>query len=97
MAPLPGVVSLSDSNWNGIVGMKGDYTLNEKWYMPFTFDVGSGDSDLTWQAFAGVGYKYENFDFLADYRYLKWEFEDESVGFNDLDLSRTIIGAKFRF
>ncbi len=90
-------VSDSDTNWNGIIGMKGSYKLNEKWYMPFTLDVGSGDSDITYQALAGVGYKYENFDLLVGYRYLKWEFDDAFVGFRDLDLSGPIIGAKFRF
>lgn len=95
--PGPGTVGLSDSNWDGIIGMKGNYKLNEKWFMPFQFDVGSGDSDMTWQAFAGVGYKYENFDVVAGYRYLEWEFDDVFVGFTDFDLSGPMIGAKFRF
>ena len=94
--PIAGV-SDSDISWNGIVGIKGNYKLNEKWFMPFTFDVGSGDADITYQALAGVGYKYENFDLIAGYRYLKWEFDDAFVGFSDLDLSGPIIGAKFRF
>jgi hypothetical protein len=95
--PGPGTVSLSDSNWDGIIGMKGNYKLNEKWFMPFHFDVGSGDSDMTWQAFAGVGYKYENWDLIAGYRVLEWEFDNAFVGFTDFDLSGPIIGAKFRF
>lgn len=90
-------VSSSDTSWNGIVGVKGNYTLNEKWFMPFTFDVGSGDADITYQALAGIGYKYENFDLIAGYRYLKWEFDGDLAGFTDLDLSGPIIGAKFRF
>ena len=40
-------------------------------------------------------HKYENFVVLADYLYLKWEFVDASVGFNDLDLFRTVIVVKF--
>ena len=95
--PGPGTVSSSDSNWDGIVGMKGNYKLNKKWFMPFLFDVGSGDSEMTWQAFAGIGYRYENFDVIAGYRYLEWEFDDVFVGFNDFDLSGPMIGAKFRF
>ncbi len=87
----------SDSNWDGIVGIKGDYKLNEKWFMPFTFDVGGGDSDLTYQAWAGVGYKYETFDLIAGYRYIKWEFDGALEGFTDLKISGPIIGAKFRF
>ncbi len=36
--------------------------LNQNWYLPFHFDVGTGDTNLTWQAFAGVGYKIGSFD-----------------------------------
>lgn len=92
--------STSGSGWDGIVGLKANYDLNEKWFMPFAFDVGTGDSDQTWQAFAGVGYKYENFDVIAGYRHLEWEFDNSSAGdgaLNSLDISGPIIGVKYRF
>ena len=87
----------SDSGWDGIVGLKASYDLNEKWFMPFAFDVGTGNSDLTWQAFAGVGYKYENFDVIAGYRYLEWDFDTNFAGLDSLDISGPIIGIKYRF
>ncbi len=90
----------SGNLWDGIVGVKGMYDLDEKWFMPFHFDVGTGDTDMTWQAFAGVGYKYESFDLIAGYRYLDWNFEDSSPGgqvFNDLTIDGPIVGVKFRF
>ncbi len=90
----------SGNLWDGIVGVKGTYDLNEKWFMPFHFDVGTGDTELTWQAFAGIGYKYESFDLIAGYRYLDWTFDDSSPGvnvFNDLTISGPMFGAKFRF
>ncbi len=92
--------STSGDLWDGIVGIKGTYDFNEKWFMPYHFDIGAGDTDMTWQAFAGVGYKYENFDLIAGYRYLDWNFEDHNPGgkvFNDLTISGPIIGAKFKF
>lgn len=92
--------SPSNDVWDGIVGARGQYKIDEKWYMPFHFDVGTGDTDLTWQAFAGVGYKYESFDFVAGYRYLDWDFDDSDTGggtFNDLTVDGPIIGAKFYF
>ena len=90
----------SGNLWDGIIGVKGTYDLNEKWFMPFHLDVGTGDTDVTWQAFAGIGYKYENFDLIAGYRYLDWSFDDSSPGgqiFNDLTIDGPVIGAKFRF
>jgi len=90
----------SDSMWDGIVGVRGKYELNEKWFMPFHVDVGTGDSDVTWQAFAGVGYKYESFDLVAGYRYLDWDFEDSDPAagaLTDLTISGPMIGARFNF
>lgn len=90
----------SDSMWDGIIGVRGKYDLNEKWYMPFHVDVGTGDSDVTWQAFVGVGYKYESWDLLAGYRYMNWEFEDSDPAagaLTDLTVDGPIIGAKFYF
>jgi len=90
----------SDSIWDGIVGVRGKYDLNEKWHIPFHLDIGTGESDVTWQAFAGVGYKYENFDLVAGYRYLDWDFDDSDPAagtLTDQTLSGPMIGAKFYF
>lgn len=90
----------SGNIWNGIVGLRANYDLNEKWFMPFHFDVGTGDTELTWQAFAGVGYKYENWDFIAGYRYLEWQFEDNDEGadvFETLTVNGPILGFKYHF
>lgn len=90
----------SGNVWDGVIGFKGNYNLNEKWFMRAGADVGGGETDLTWQAFAGVGYKYENFDVLAGYRYLEWRFGNSDPGgkvFNDLTISGPIIGATYRF
>lgn len=81
---------------DGIVGVRGKYDLNGKWYMPFQFDVGGGDSDVVWQAFAGVGYEYENFDLIVAYRYLEWDF-DTGEALNDMSMSGPVFGAKFKF
>ncbi len=42
----------SGSNWDGIVGVSGQIELADKWYLPYYLDVGTGQSDLTWQASA---------------------------------------------
>jgi hypothetical protein len=96
----PGSTSRSNDVWDGIVGARGTYDLNEKWFMQGHLDVGTGDTEVTWQAFAGVGYKYENFDLIAGYRHLEWDFDNGDTGgdrLNDLSMSGPIIGAKFNF
>ena len=91
---------LKNHAWDGIIGFKGNYDLNEKWFMPFLFDVGTGDIDLTWQAYAAVGYKYDNFDVIAGYRYLEWNFDESDTGghiFKRLTVNGPIVGIKFHF
>jgi len=46
----------SGSNWDAIVGARGAVDLTEKWHLFGYLDIGAGDSDLTWQAMAGIGY-----------------------------------------
>ena len=90
----------SGNVWDGIVGLKGTYDFNEKWFLPFQADIGTGDTDVTWQTFAGIGYKYENFDLMLGYRHLEWDFDDNGPGakvFNDFNIDGPIFGAKFRF
>ena len=94
--------SVSGSNhvWDGIVGARGNIKVNEQWTMPFHFDVGTGDTDLTWQAFAGVEYKFTNVSLVAGYRHLEWDFDDKDTGgdlFDDLYISGPVIGFRYFF
>lgn len=83
-------------NLDGIVGAKGYITLNENWYLPYYADIGTGDSDLTWQMFAGVGYRFGWGNVRLGYRYLKYEFDDNNL-LEDLELSGPLLGVGFRF
>jgi len=52
--PIPPIkVSESNHVWDGIVGVKGKYALNQRWSIPYYGDIGAGQSDITWQATAG--------------------------------------------
>jgi hypothetical protein len=92
----------SDSGdaWNGIVGTSGNVNLKHNLYLPFHFDVGTGESKSTWQVFGGIGYKFKTFDIVAGYRYLAYSFDKDDTGgelFNDLIIKGPLLGAKFRF
>ena len=43
--------------------------------MPYHLDVGSGDSDLTWQAMVGVAYAFGWGDLGVAWRYLDYELQ----------------------
>lgn len=84
------------SVWDGIVGVKGRIKLNERWYLPYYADVGTGQSVYTWQGFAGVAYRFSKLDAVLGYRYAAWKF-DHGLALDDLQLSGPMLGAKFSF
>ena len=89
-------ISESGSQWAGIIGFKGHYNFNEKWYLPYYFDIGAGDPDYTIQAFAGVGYHARCYDVILGYRYLKFEF-DTGAPLTDMEIKGPILGIRFDF
>ena len=94
----PADAKFSDSGHtiDGIVGLRGRTDLNEDWFLSYYFDVGTGESDYTWQAWGSINYSFERFDLAVGYRYLEWNFDD-SDAFDDLNIHGPLIGAKFRF
>lgn len=88
--------SASNDILDGIIGVRGAYNFNENWYMPYEADIGTGDSELTYQLFAGVGYKYDWGDVKLGYRYIGYEMEDDKI-IDNLDLSGAVLGVSFKF
>ena len=88
--------TLSGNGWDGIVGVRGKIDLNDKWYLPYYADIGTGNTDLTWQVQAGVGYSFKYADVLLSYRYLDYEFKSGS-DLDNLNISGPQLGAKFYF
>ncbi len=75
-------------NWDGIVGAKGrlGFGPRHEWFVPYYVDVGTGDSDLTWQGIVGIGYAFSWGEVIAAWRYLDYDFKSgqkiESVNLN---------------
>ena len=88
-----GSESISETLWDGIVGVKGRYAFGEDraWFVPFYLDVGTGQTKFTWQATAGVGYSYRWGDVLAVWRYLDWNARSGS-SLADLNMSGPMLG-----
>ena len=89
-------VSRSGSVWDGVVGIRGRANLEGNWYLPYYADIGTGNSDLTWQVLGGFGYKYSWGDMTFAYRHLEWEF-DTDAPLEDVSYSGPIIQAKWYF
>jgi hypothetical protein len=67
--------SASGTTWDGIVGIKGRAALGDdrKWFVPYYADIGAGQSQLTYQAQAGIGYAFSWGEVVATWRYLDWK------------------------
>jgi hypothetical protein len=89
---------VSRSNWDGIVGVKGRVMFgpDRRWFVPYYFDIGTGESDLTWQAYAGLGYSWKWGDVLAAWRYIDYDL-GSGKPFSELSLNGPAIAVVFRW
>lgn len=96
---IPGSKILDASNhvWDGIVGVRGLANLSDKWWLTYRFDIGTGDSDLTWNASAQFGRKYDWGSLAVGYRYLHYDFDSNFKVMKDLDIYGPVIGAAWEF
>jgi hypothetical protein len=85
-------------NWDGIIGAKGRLSFGSRreWFVPYYVDVGTGDSDLTWQAIGGIGYAFSWGEILAAWRYLDYKFKSGKK-LEDLNFNGPAIGVAFRW
>ena len=66
--------------WDAIVGVKGRYGFAAtRWYIPYYLDLGGGDSNFTWQAATGFGYRLGWGDVSLIYRYLSYHPSDSKL------------------
>ena len=92
-----GSVGSKTDLWDGIVGVRGHFDFEAgKWSVPYYFDIGTGSSDLTWNAMAGLSRSYGWGNLMFVYRHL--EYDEGSDGLmRDFSFSGPAIGAGFRF
>ncbi|MDZ7651608.1 MAG: hypothetical protein U5L03_03050 [Burkholderiaceae bacterium] len=81
---------------DAIVGLRGRAAFDGPWFVPYHVDLGTGSSRLTWQAMAGVGYRFGWGEASLVYRHLAYDFKSDSA-ISDLGFSGPAIGASFAF
>ncbi len=98
LPPRTGSATVSVSNWDAVVGVKGRANLGNdgKWFLPYYLDVGGGQSKSTWQIIGGVGYQFEWGALVASWRYLDYDFKSSSK-VQSLDFNGIALGASFKF
>ena len=93
-----GSFEVKASNWDAIIGLKARYAFGDRlqWYVPLYADVGGGDSKLTWQAAAGLGYAFGWGDIVGLWRYMRYDFKSDDA-IQDLTFNGPMIGVTFRW
>lgn len=89
-------ISPSIEYYDAVIGVKGAIDLSKNWYIPYHFDIGAGDSDLTWQASSSLGYRFDWGDILLTYRHMHYG-KDNSKLIEDFDLYGPKLGVVLHF
>lgn len=103
VGPIPapdrtGAAKADLKNWDAIIGARGRFAFGAQnaWFVPYYFDVGTGESDFTWQGIAGIGYAFHWGEIVAAWRYLYYNLaSDEAI--KDMNFSGPVIGVTFRW
>ncbi|MEO3432782.1 hypothetical protein [Inquilinus sp. CAU 1745] len=97
---LPQVETGVSESWvDPVVGLRGQVDLGSRFFASAYGDIGGFGvvSDLTWQVYGGVGYRFS--DFIAGqigYRHLSVDYEDDGFVW-DVELSGPTVGLSIRF
>lgn len=97
-ADVAGTREADARNWDAIIGVKGRARLADgsRWFVPYYFDIGAGESKFTWQAMAGLGYSFGWGDIVGSWRYIDYRMKSDT-GIRDLNLSGPALAAVFRW
>ena len=87
--------SESESGWDGFVGLHGTTQINDKWYLGYQADIGTGNSDVTYQALGGINYRFRSLDATAGYRWMRWDIGSDT--FEELEFNGPYLGVKIFF
>jgi hypothetical protein len=94
-----GGTSHTENLYDGIIGLRGAVALggDGKWYVPYYADIGAGNnSNWTWQAYAGVGYRFDWGSLLVAFRNLSY-YEGSGKKIESLSLTGPLIAVTWRW
>ncbi len=96
---LPGFNVSQRKTWaTPIGGLHGTLNINEKIFLATLFDIGGGwGSDLTMQAYGGMGYRFNpKVSLVGGWRYMKNDYNDNTGFVFDTTMNGLIIGARIQ-
>jgi len=88
--------SASGDLWDGVIGFQGQFELGGRWRLPYHLDIGTGSSQITYQALAGAAYEFGWGNLSLTYRYLYYDEGNEGT-LHEMTLDGPVLAAAFRF
>jgi hypothetical protein len=84
--------------WDAVVGVKGraSFGAEGRWYLPYYLDVGTGESDFTWNGIAGLGYDFGSVEVLGAWRHVDYDLGHHQP-IRSIDFDGPAVGVTFRF
>lgn len=83
--------------FDAIAGVRGNFGLGKRVYIPYYVDIGTGQSRFTWQALGGINIRTVSWlDLALTYRHAEWDFDDDSL-IDDMSFSGPLLGLLFHF
>ena len=96
-APLNGrTFATSGDLFDGVIGFQGSFDLGGRWQLPYHVDIGTGDSQITYQAVAGAAYEFGWGNLSLGYRYLYYDQGDDGT-IHELAIDGPMVAVGFRF
>ncbi|MFC4992590.1 hypothetical protein [Rubritalea tangerina] len=87
----------SQNIWDGLIAITGSYQFAPKWALRFYGDIGTGDSDLTWQTHLSVGYQAtDSLVVLLGARQVGYEMQHDNASL-DLSFAGPQLGVVYTF
>ena len=90
-----------DLTWtDAIVGVRGGYTVNDRWSLHGFADYGGfdGADDQSWELYGGANYAFnEHWDGVLGYRYVSIEKRVTDRAALDIDIQGPVLGVTYRF
>lgn len=95
---VAGRTDVSSTNWDAIIGVRGRarFGADNRWFVPYYGEIGSGQSKFTWQAILGAGYSFDWGDVIAAWRYIDYDFKSGEP-LQSLTFNGAAVGISFKF
>ncbi len=91
-----GSYSSSGNFWDGVIGLQGQFDLGGRWRLPYHLDVGTGSSQITYQALAGAAFEFGWGNLSLTYRYLYYDQGNDGL-IHELTMDGPVLAVGFRF